>query len=324
MIELLEAKVRRQFSKHPGKKLIPGITAAAIAVLLIVGYPFTDYGGLIDGFVPEAHAQAIIEKNDARPEDFYRTYRVWTEKAGKANTEAEKKKCLDYAIYSFNKGIEIDMAPTNTAEDVLSYYTKTEKVIKEIRPNSGDLEKMVNNSSRPSIVLVYEGALNKGEHSKRAAIVFKNLYEMAGGRSGEVNFFIYDISKAPDYKLVSEPDVSIGASWARTDTAWGSEIKKEFTKKSWVIKDTPDFLIFSPFDLAKGETPKSNDGKIKLVDVAFGAPDENKYILPRLKNFTYLWAYQHCLYKPRPNGDRRVFIYNNTYKLTEVPNVFVR
>lgn len=208
------------------------------------------------------------------------------------------------ATHYFNEGVELDMQ-RRTVDDVLYPYLKF-NVINRIYPSrKGDFYNKVYNLGRPCVVFTYDSRTYfYSDVSKRAAIVFKNLaYFIKKFHPDEVNFFVYDVSKAPDYVYRN------GKVPGK-----GKEILDEFKKKGWVFRTTPDMLMYSPFDLVKGETPGNNDGRVELIDVLFDGPGKNGYVLGWLyeqndERTTINWIKTNIT---NPNGNYVLRLNNST------------
>ncbi|MBN2223745.1 MAG: tetratricopeptide repeat protein [Deltaproteobacteria bacterium] len=202
----------------------------------------------------------------------------------------------------FNKGVELDMKLA-TVDDILkSSYVKCMRLVKyDAATGKDNFDELVYKSGKPTVVFFDDSKPSEesSEFSKREAIVFKALSEIHGSK---LYFVVYNDRIAPK--------------------------KQGWTASEWSvnenIKDFPSIALYSKYDLEKGETLTRNDGKLKQVDIMQGGPSEDKWIFPTFENTYLWWINQHCLYKPNPDGDGKVYKYGNTFKLEEVKGVFVK
>ena len=209
----------------------------------------------------------------------------------------------------FNKGVELDIAKA-TVYDILEPCYKNGMFKVKYRSFTGkdNFDELVYKSGKPVVVLFDDSKPGEKTHivCKREAIVFKALSEMYGSK---LNFIVYNDRDAPKKRGL-----------APNKEYWN--ISERSVKEG--IKDLPSIAIYSKFDLVKGETPEKNDGILKQVDIMRKGPGINSDILINFENNVFWWINQHILYKPNPDGDRKVYKYNNTFKLNEVEGLFVK
>ncbi len=85
---------------------------------------------------------------------------------------------------------------------------------------------------------------------------------------------------------------------------------KEVMKQFGSIAE-PSLFIVAKYDVVKGETPEKNDGKIKVLDVLAGAPQETKYVKAWARDICKYWASTNLT---APNGS---FVWRSQNKRTE-------
>ncbi len=152
-----------------------------------------------------------------------------------------------------------------------------------------DLHKLLE-TDKPAMVLFYGNYDDsKGGYSKRDTIIFKKLIEKYGDK---INFIVYNTDK------------NSGAERTRYDGV--ATRNNLFGVNTFRI---PSIVMFSYFDLLKGETPEKNDGKLKQIDILRGGPDADwriqKEWLPFLKDN---WVKENII---NPNG-KSVYRFNNS------------
>jgi len=156
---------------------------------------------------------------------------------------------------------------------------------------------------KPVLVMFYNNEFNGNisghDAEKREAILFK---ELANKYDGKVRFIVF------------EDDTDLSVLYGNH----GGLIEK------YDITRVPSVVMYSLFNLENGETPWNNDGQIKRVDVLAGGPTGNKWVKNKFFNCSLWWIDQHCLYKPNPDGDGKVYKHNNQYKIRELTGVFVK
>lgn len=120
---------------------------------------------------------------------------------------------------------------------------------------------------KPRVVLVHPGEFKRitnPEVHKRSAIVFKILVDKYALRSvPDVEFCVYDFNKDPEFNPKSK------------------EEEKAYLRR-FGLTGLPSIVLYSSFDLVKGETPTNNDGEIKQIDVVNGGPSADNWIIPWL------------------------------------------
>ncbi len=206
---------------------------------------------------------------DTYPEAMYCKYFDTLYRANITEDETKKSALMKEANDCFNKGVARDMSRTMVDGIFVNIYFVTGQIKKIDPTRRGDLNEMVYVRSKYSIVFVYDSRWGWDEVQKRAAIAFKNLaFYFGDNYHGKIKFFVYDVSRADDYK--SNPGKK---------PSFGSEIKNEFRKRGWKLKDTPCKLMYSTFDLVKGKTADANEGGVELIDALCGAPSSNSGVL---------------------------------------------
>ncbi|MFW9817925.1 MAG: hypothetical protein ACFFEW_18595 [Candidatus Thorarchaeota archaeon] len=157
---------------------------------------------------------------------------------------------------------------------------------------------------RPVLVMFYDNdtyARSEGDQAVlREAIIFK---ELANEYDGKVKFIVF------------EDDIDPSLVYGRNH---GGLLEK------YGIKKAPSIAMYSFFDLENGETPWNSDGTIKQVDILAGGPTGDKWIENKFLNCSFWWVDQHCLYKPNPDGDGKVYKHKNQYNIKELAGVFVK
>ena len=164
----------------------------------------------------------------------------------------------------------------NTVNDILQ-KEYDDGVIKKIEYNNekGEtnfdelvFQKNLNPEERKPVLILFYGSPGdaNSKYEKREAIIFK---ELSKHYKGQLSFVSYNVKETKNI---------IGNI---------REIWKEITRKHG-INASPSMAMYSTFDLAIQESPHSNDGRIKQIDILRGGPDEdwriNKDWLPFLKD----------------------------------------
>ena len=282
------------------------LTIAVVLAFIQIAYSPDKNYGLDYNLGSVAMASELINPDEAKPYDFYNTYWIWTSRAEAATTETDKKEALRKANLAFSVGVERDMVSSRTVDDVLGFFVRN-NYIKEITPDSGDLDRMVYGSDKPSIMFIYDSNWGKDEVQKRAAIVLANLaYHFGKDFPGKINFFAYDVAGAEGYKFRSN-----------TEPIFGREISDEFRKKGYTIKDTPDMMMYAP-DLVEGTK------NIELIDVLFDGPKEGyseerpgvTFIQKDLEELPVWWIKPNLFGQSTP--DKKLYRFYNTDNYHEV------
>jgi len=132
----------------------------------------------------------------------------------------------------------------------------------------------------------------------REAIIFRELQKIYGGR---IKFIGY---QSP-----------IPSGTANTPQSPYNEL----VNSKYVIKGPPSIAMFSTFDLVKGETPQSNDGKIKQIDTLFGGPATNPQIIRWIRDFQVYWINPNLFNIPNPDGEGVLYRFMNNTNYQKVP-----
>ncbi len=142
-------------------------------------------------------------------------------------------------------------------------------------------------TGKPALVLFYTNKDLTGA-SKRDAIMFKKLAEKYGDR---INFVAY--------KEESRLEKNKFDGMFKLANLFGS-----------TTYGCPSIVMFSYFDLLKGETPNKNNGKLKQIDILRGGPETDQQIPNNLRNFDNWWVKINLL---EPLTDK-TYRFENTYK----------
>lgn len=148
---------------------------------------------------------------------------------------------------------------------------------------------------KPVLVMFYVGDERKNGFAKREAIIFE---ELAKEYQGKIKFVAYDINVQPDVIR-------------RGNQKWYFGREVENGEK---ITLSPSIGMYSTFDLVRGETQNSNDGRIKQIDIMRGGSSKNKFINTAIKNVTGYWIPGNLFMQDNIDGDGKVYRLNNTYK----------
>ena len=191
---------------------------------------------------------------------------------------------MDEAKLEFMKGVEIDMAK-KTVDDILA-------------PVSGEILKVSGSTGRnsyqtlvydqpgekekkPVVVLFYN---DESEGSHRNAIIFLNLVRQYGSK---VKFVIYN---------------------EKVDSNWNNarEVDKKHGSKLSLYGSSVNIALYSSFDVANGETPQKNDGKIKQIDIMRGAPGDDLSVYKIFTAHKKVWVPGNLFY-----NNSEVYRFNN-------------
>ena len=116
--------------------------------------------------------------------------------------------------------------------------------VREVTPY--DYQQQVLGSGRPGLVLFYEDKpeLTGANPSRGLASVYRTLERMF---MNQINFFMY--------------------SQVRWELQSQNQYEKTFANSQCGVTQYPSVVMYSPWDLLKGETPQRNDGKVKRIDI---------------------------------------------------------
>ncbi len=131
---------------------------------------------------------------------------------------------------------------------------------------------------------------NKAEEiSQRNAIIFRKLSEQFAGK---IKFVGYNTDKGlKGYAGVNEDPTVL-------------KILKQEN-----VPSIPAILMYSKFDILKGETITNNTGTIKRIDAISGGPKEDKYIAPRISNNVQYWIPTNLFMQQNPDKDNKIYRY---------------
>ena len=124
-------------------------------------------------------------------EQWYNTFLFKMNIAENAKTKDEKDKALDYAVAAFEVAAYGDIELRGSVDKILKSYISSGK-IKEIKPNSGELDRI--KKSGEDALVVYIDKRYVGDESKKSLIAVKLLTDLVDNKN--VNFYIYDVSES--------------------------------------------------------------------------------------------------------------------------------
>ncbi len=158
-----------------------------------------------------------------------------------------------------------------------------------------DLHKLLK-TDKPAMVLFYSnkpGSLGDESFSKRDAIIFRKLIEKYGDK---INFVCYNREDNINAKKTRYDGM------ATDDKLYGNSFMR------------PSIVMFSYFDLLKGETPEKNDGKLKQIDILRGGPKNINYLKKWMKNLPSYWINPLLI---QPN-EKYIYLFKNTDNVTKI------
>jgi hypothetical protein len=149
---------------------------------------------------------------------------------------------------------------------------------------------------KPVLVFFYDTKIDTINADERNSIILKILINKY---NDNLDFLYYDTSIEPSY------------TGNRSSGIFGAEVKSE------AINSVPSMAMYSQFDLVKGETPNSINGRVKQIDILRGGPGKNSLLKPWLEflkdkwiptniafpNNNYAWRFSN-------SADEKKVIYN--------------
>jgi len=149
-------------------------------------------------------------------------------------------------------------------------------------------------TGKPALVLFYTNHPDKDNGTtERDAIIFRKLIEKYGDK---INFVCYSV----DTNKKAQKSFYDGV--ASSDKLNGNTL------------GYPSIVMFSYFDLLRGETLNDNDGILKQIDILRGGPEKNKFIKPCYNNIKGWWIPTNLFMRPNDDGKLVVSRLNNSYK----------
>lgn len=182
---------------------------------------------------------------------------------------------------------------SNTIEDILQ-GTK----VKYIKPY--EIEKELEGPHKRPALLLLDSPLEYGTKSylsRGSAIIFRSLAEKYEDR---IDFYVTE----------------------GVPTDWSERAKNMFGVLPDYVHGVPSIAMYSPYDITKGETPQKNNGKRKLIDTLRGGPDQEKIEIG-LKILPVWWVEPNLFNKNNPDGDGKLYRFDNTGKLHVIEGVKV-
>ena len=157
-------------------------------------------------------------------------------------------------------------------------------------------EHLNSESRKPILVFFYDTKIDTINADERDAIILKILINKY---NDNLDFLCYDTSIEPSY------------TGNRNSGIFGAEVRSE------AINSVPSMAMYSQFDLVKGETPNSINGRVKQIDILRGGPGKNSLLKPWLEflkdkwistnivspNNNYVWRFSN-------SADEKKVIYN--------------
>lgn len=146
---------------------------------------------------------------------------------------------------------------------------------------------------QPVLVLFYTQEMNprtgeKGlDVAEREAIIFRQL---ALQYEGKIRFVAFDEANDPRFKREFERG----------------------TEERYNVTSLPSIVMYSPWDVVRGETPVEHDGVVTKVDILRGGPASNEKALEAANTIGEWWVAPNLLNRPTPDDDGVLYRFLNT------------
>lgn len=161
---------------------------------------------------------------------------------------------------------------------------------------------------RPVLVLLYtEEEKGNIDFSLRGAVTFKKLSKLYGANIKMIAINVPSfIEDKPYDSMYNQAMASPSNSMGIFATSLGKR-KKQLPP----ARGPPTIVMYSPYEIIEGETPQSNDGKIKLIDMVYGSPFSNKDTQDYIAGLANYWINTNIFLEDNPDKDGKIYRLHN-------------